>query len=83
MTAPHFVYVTYIRTTPRKLWAALTRGDAMGKYWHARIESTWKVGAPVRTFTKGGKPDWVGKVVEVDPPRRLSYTFQILGLLKR
>ena len=83
MSAPHFVYVTYIRTTPRKLWAALTRGAVMGKYWHARIESTWKVGAPVRTFTRGGKLDWVGKVAEVDPPRRLSYTFQITGLMKR
>ena len=83
MTAPHFVYVTYIRTTPRKLWAALTQGAAMGKYWHARIESTWKVGSPVRTFTRDGRPDWDGKVLEFDPPRRLSYTFQILGYMKR
>lgn len=83
MSAPQFVYVTYIRTTPRKLWAALTRGDLMGKYWHARIESTWKIGAPVRTFTRTGKPDWDGTVLEYDPPRQLSYTFRILGFQKR
>jgi uncharacterized protein YndB with AHSA1/START domain len=72
MTAPHVVYVTYIQTTPRKLWDALTRGDFMGKYWHARIRSTWKPGAPVETFTPEGKPDWVGKVLVFDPPRVLS-----------
>ena len=83
MTAPHFVYVSYIGTTPLKLWDALTRGALMGTYWHARIESTWKVGAPVRTFTRKGKLDWDGKVVEFDRPRRLSYTFQIQGFQKR
>lgn len=83
MSEPHFVYVTYIRTTPRKLWNALTRGDFMAKYWHARIDSTWKVGAPVRTYTRKGTLDWDGKVLEVDPPRRLSYTFRITGFQKR
>jgi uncharacterized protein YndB with AHSA1/START domain len=83
MSAPHFVYVTYIRTTPRKLWDALTRGDFMLKYWHARIESSWKIGAPVQTFTRKGRLDWDGKVLSCDPPRSLSYTFQILGFQKR
>ena len=83
MSAPQFVYITYIRTTPRKLWDALTRGDFMAKYWHARIRSTWKVGAPVQTFTRKGRLDWDGKVVEYDPPRLLSYTFQILGFQKQ
>lgn len=83
MSAPNFVYVTYIRTTPRKLWEALTRGEFMGKYWHARIRSTWKVGAPVQTFTRKGKLDWDGKVLKCVPPRLLSYTFRILGFQKR
>jgi uncharacterized protein YndB with AHSA1/START domain len=83
MRDPHFVYVTYIRTTPRKLWNALTRGDFMATYWHARIDSTWKTGTPVRTFTRKGALDWDGKVVEYDPPRRLSYTFRIMGFQKR
>jgi uncharacterized protein YndB with AHSA1/START domain len=83
MSEPHFVYVTYIRTTPGKLWNALTRGGFMAKYWHARIDSTWKVGAPVRTFTPKGTLDWDGKVLDFDPPRRLSYTFRIMGVLKR
>lgn len=83
MSAPHYVYVTYIRTTPRKLWDALTRGEFMAKYWHARIRSTWKDGEPVQTFTRRGRLDWDGKVVTYDPPRELSYTFRILGFQKR
>ena len=83
MSAPHFVYVTYIRTTPRKLWAALTQGDFMGNYWHAKIRSAWTVGAAVQTVTRKGKLDWVGNVVTYDPPRLLSYTFQILGFQAR
>jgi len=83
VTTPPFVYVTYVKASPRKLWNALTRGDLMRKYWHARIESTWKPGAPVQTFTRSGRLDWDGKVVSVKPPRLLSYTFQILGFQKR
>lgn len=83
MSDPHFVYVTYVRTTPRKLWDALTRGEFMARYWHARIRSTWEVGAPVQTFTHKGRLDWVGKVLVYDPPRELSYTFQIQGFQKR
>src|SRR5471030_2397028 len=83
MNAPNFVYVTYIATTPEKLWKALTRGDFMRKYWHSGIQSDWKVGSPVRTITRKGKVDWDGKVLKYDPPRLLSYTFQILGFQKR
>jgi uncharacterized protein YndB with AHSA1/START domain len=83
MTPPHFVYVTYIKATPRKVWNALTRGDVMGKYWHAQIQSVWKVGATVRTYARRGRLDWDGKVLKVVPPRLLSYTFQILGFQKR
>jgi len=33
MSKPKFVYVTYIRTTPEKLWAALTDPQTIRKYW--------------------------------------------------
>ena len=43
---PSYVYVTYIRTTPEKLWEALTSGDFSEKYWFGyRIETDWTVGA--------------------------------------
>ena len=33
MSKPEFVYVTYIETTPEKLWQALTDGDFTERYW--------------------------------------------------
>ncbi|MBI3830610.1 MAG: SRPBCC domain-containing protein [Planctomycetes bacterium] len=83
MNAPNFVYVTYIKTTPQKLWRALTRGNFMLKYWHAKIQSTWKRGAKVQTFSRNDRLDWNGKVLKYDPPKLLSYTFQIMGYQKR
>ncbi|MGH2397308.1 MAG: SRPBCC family protein [bacterium] len=78
MTKPEFVFVSYIATTPEKLWAALTRGEFTKKYWYRRhIESEWKVGSPVRFFD-GDSRDLTdsGEVLEYDPPRRLVYTFR-------
>lgn len=83
MTAPNFVYVTYIRTTPQKLWKALTNGAFMRTYWHAKIQSTWKRGAKVQTFSRNDKLDWDGKVLKYHPHKLLSYTFQIMRFQKR
>lgn len=67
-----FVYVSYIRTTPQKLWAALTDGDAMKEYWFGcRCESTWRAGAPWRLVGADGAVLDAGEIVEADPPRRL------------
>src|SRR2546428_8233056 len=69
MAKPEFVYVTYIATTPEKLWAALTRGEFTKKYWYSRrIESDWTVGSAVRFFD--GDSDVLtdsGVVLECDP----------------
>lgn len=79
MNDPHFVYVTYIATTPEKLWEALTSGDFTSQYWGGRrIESAWKPGSPVRHVKEDGTLDWKGEVIEADPPRRLVYTFDCL-----
>ena len=49
MNEPKFVYVTYIATTPEKLWQALTDGAFTERYWFGtRIESDWTLGARVR-----------------------------------
>ena len=46
MPKPEFIYVTYIETTPEKLWHALTNGDFTERYWFgARLRSDWKVGS--------------------------------------
>jgi uncharacterized protein YndB with AHSA1/START domain len=67
-----FVYVTFIRTTPERLWAALTDAEAMKSYWFGmHCESIWTVGSPWKlTFSDGRVAD-TGEIVEADPPRRL------------
>ncbi|UQA59787.1 SRPBCC family protein [Polyangium aurulentum] len=81
MNRPSFVYVTYIATTPEKLWTALTDGKFTQEYWGGRrVESDWKPGSPVFFRTTNGAPDVVrAKVIEVDPPSRLvmSWTREI------
>jgi uncharacterized protein YndB with AHSA1/START domain len=76
MSKPEFVYVTYIETTPEKLWQALTDGDFTERYWFgARLRSDWKVGSSFEMVRSNGTVSDAGKVVECDPPRRLAYTF--------
>src|SRR5262245_1057534 len=79
MDKPAFVYVTYIATTPEKLWAALTRGELTKQYWYdRRIESDWKVGSPVKFFDgDSNNLPGSGVVLESDPPRRLVYSFRV------
>ena len=75
MRKPEFVYVTYIETTPEKLWEALTSSDFTKRYWwNTSVISDWKVGSPFSLVMDGITTD-VGEVLEVDRPRRLSYTF--------
>ena len=76
MPEPEFVYVTYIETTPEKLWHALTDGDFTQHYWFgARLRSDWKPGSSFEMVRSDGSVSDTGKVVECDPPRRLAYTF--------
>ena len=81
MNRPSFVYVTYIATTPEKLWTALTDGKFTQEYWGGRVvESDWKPGSPIFFRTTNGAPDLVrAKVIEIEPPSRLvmSWTHEI------
>jgi uncharacterized protein YndB with AHSA1/START domain len=67
-----FVYVTYIRTSPEELWAALTTSELMKKYWFGmNFETDWKVGSPWKlTFSDGRIAD-TGEIVELDRPWRI------------
>jgi uncharacterized protein YndB with AHSA1/START domain len=48
MANSRFVYVTYIRTTPEKLWQALIDPEFIRQYWsETRQESEWKPAAPL------------------------------------
>ena len=76
MPKPDFVYVTYIRTTPDKLWEALTSSDFSRRYWFGtEFRSDFKVGSPFALVMDGKVTD-TGEILEADRPRRLSYTFK-------
>lgn len=71
-TASTFVYVTYIRTTPERLWSALTSPDFTKQYWFGVHQDTdWKAGSSWRLVYPDGRVTDTGEIVEVDPPKRL------------
>ena len=72
-----FVYVTYIRTTPEKLWSALTDAEFMKQYWFGmRGESEWTAGSPWKLVSGDDQVYDAGEIVEADPPRRLVIRWQ-------
>jgi uncharacterized protein YndB with AHSA1/START domain len=72
MARSTFVYVTYIRTTPEKLWAALTEQKFISQYWFGTVvQSAWKAGSPWQMTWPDGTVADTGEVLESDPPRKL------------
>jgi uncharacterized protein YndB with AHSA1/START domain len=77
MSELKFVYVTYIATTPEKLWQALTDGAFTRRYWFGTaVESDWTPGSRV-TFRSDGEAHDTGEVLDCVPYRRLSYSWQV------
>ncbi|MFF2874954.1 SRPBCC family protein [Gottfriedia sp. NPDC057991] len=75
MNKPQFVYVTYIATTPEKLWEALTSTQFTEKYFFGTaIESDWKVGSTVSYLRNGEVTDY-GTILKCEPNRLLSFTW--------
>jgi uncharacterized protein YndB with AHSA1/START domain len=67
-----FVYVTYIRTTPKKLWQALTDPKVIRQYFYATThESQWKRGSSWTMRAPNGRVTDAGEVLESKPPRKL------------
>ncbi len=76
MGKPEFVYVSYIETTPEKLWEALTSSEFTKRYWwDTSVVSDWKVGSAFSLVFNGKTTD-VGEILEADRPRRLSYSLR-------
>ena len=76
MQKPSFAYTTYIRTTPERLWQALTEPAFTERYWKTTFETDWQVGSTMTWNNHGvtiADPEQV--VLESDPYRRLSYTW--------
>lgn len=71
-----FVYATYIRTTPERLWQALTDPTFIRQYWGVALTSDWSPGATITWEVNGATlADEHQVVLEADPPRRLAYTW--------
>jgi uncharacterized protein YndB with AHSA1/START domain len=72
MSKPKFVYVTYIRTTPEKLWAALTDPKTIKAFWFGiTAESDFRAGSPWRLTFEDGRIADSGEILEAEPPKRL------------
>ena len=66
----------HIRTTPGRLWEAITRAsDTRDYFYGTSVESTWEPGAPLVYRNPDGTLAAEGTVLEADPPRKLVHTF--------
>ena len=72
-----FVYVTYIRSTPEKVFEAITKPDIARRYWGHENVSDWMPGSAWQHVRANEQRtvELVGKVVEVAPPTRLVITW--------
>jgi uncharacterized protein YndB with AHSA1/START domain/DNA-binding transcriptional ArsR family regulator len=79
MTAPAQVYEIYIRTTPERLWQALTDGELTKHYYYGTsVRSDMTVGSPFRYFDSDDNVLLDGEILDADPPRRLVTSFTAL-----
>src|SRR5205085_3569915 len=73
------VFEIYIKTTPERLWEAITDPDIRSKYnFGARVVSDWTPGSRIELSHPGGGLLGEGEVLEVDAPRRLVQTMVAL-----
>jgi uncharacterized protein YndB with AHSA1/START domain len=72
MDKPQFVYVTYIRSTPEKVWAALTDPRTVRTFWFGmNVACDFKPGSPWSLSFEDGRVADAGEILEAEPPRRL------------
>lgn len=76
-TRSHFVYVTFIRTTPAELWEALTEPQLIRQYWfNTTAECGWKKGSRGKMVRPDGSLTDTGEILEIDLPRRMVIRWQ-------
>src|SRR5713226_907724 len=78
------VFEIYIKTTPERLWQAITDPEMRRKYtFGVGVTSDWKPGSSYKGAAGTGTvaptmPIFEGENLEVDPPRRLVQSFRAL-----
>ena len=73
------VFEIYIKTTPERLWEAITDPEQRAKYnFGVAISSDWTPGSSYESSHPAGGPIAAGENLEVDPPRRLVQTLNAL-----
>ena len=78
MTNRKHVSVIYIKSSIDKVWQALTCAEFTRRYFHAtNVESEWTRGAKVTFYNQDGSVAVEGKVLEVDEPEKLSFTWHV------
>lgn len=75
---PAIVYTIYIASTPEKVWEALTSAEFSRKYFSGfAIEADLKVGGAFIARAPDGSVHISGEVIECDPPRKLTVTWNV------
>jgi uncharacterized protein YndB with AHSA1/START domain len=74
------VYQLYIKASQEEVWDAITNPAIVAKFFHgAQVESTYEVGAKLRSLSPDGSDIWGDNtILECDPPRRLVHTWRSL-----
>lgn len=76
MEKPKLVYTTYIRSTPKQTWAAISKPAFTRQYWAGMANvSDWKKGSKWQHVSKENETWIMGEVVECVPARRLVLTW--------
>jgi uncharacterized protein YndB with AHSA1/START domain len=75
---PAIVYSIYIASTPEKVWQALTSTEFSKQYFFGNsVEVDLRVGGPFIVRTPDGALHISGEVIECDPPKKLTVTFNV------
>jgi uncharacterized protein YndB with AHSA1/START domain len=75
---PAIVYTIYIVSTPEKVWQALTSAEFSRKYFFGNsVEVDLRIGGAYIVRTPDGSPHISGEVIECDPQKRLTITFNV------
>src|SRR5712671_1774177 len=75
---PAIIYTIYIASTPQKVWQALTSDEFSRKYFFGNsVEVDLRVGGAYIVRTPDGALHISGEVIECDPPKKLTFTFNV------